>query len=135
MLMLQTMFMYKTVSRKSVRYHTLTLPNRSVQTGALPGSKCKNLPQDKDRAGEGCAAKGLHYGLSHRRQSGTLAGTGSSPDPPDNTTTSKAEVLFPTSLYSNRPTIVYQYFFVLQKIFYFSNSWFAGTKFRLKCKL
>ena len=120
MLMLQTMFMYKTVSRKSVRYHTLTLPNRSVQTGR--GIKCKNLPQDKDRAGEGCAAKGLNYGLSHRRQSGTVAGTGSSPDPPDNTTTSQAEVLCPTSLYTNRPTIVYQYFFVLQKIFYFSNS-------------
>ena len=31
--MLQTMFMYKTVSRKSVRYHTLSLPNRSVKTG------------------------------------------------------------------------------------------------------
>ena len=28
MFMLQTMFLYKTVSRKSVRYHTLTLSNR-----------------------------------------------------------------------------------------------------------
>ena len=34
MVMLQTMFMYQTVSRKSVRYHTLQLSNRWVQTGA-----------------------------------------------------------------------------------------------------
>ena len=37
MFMLQTMFMYKTVSRKSVRYHTLQLPNRWDKTG--PGKE------------------------------------------------------------------------------------------------
>ena len=41
MLMLQTMFMYKTVSRKSVRYHTLSLPNRSVKTGVKRYKKLK----------------------------------------------------------------------------------------------